>query len=68
MLSEKGLRKFCGGMGGCGVGGFDCPEGPLVVYFTWARFEFGRRFFDVMGGIAIALLSLYVGIYWGIRI
>ncbi|MCX5648613.1 MAG: hypothetical protein NTX40_05885 [Planctomycetota bacterium] len=40
----------------------------LVVYFTWARFEFGRRFFDVMGGIAIALLSLYVGIYWGIRI
>ena len=40
----------------------------LVIYFTWARFEFGRRFFDVMGGIAIALLSLYVGIYWGIRI
>ncbi|MGB2614158.1 MAG: hypothetical protein WBD63_10220 [Phycisphaerae bacterium] len=40
----------------------------LLVYFTWARLRLGRRFFDIMGALALLLIGLYVGIYWGIRL
>ena len=40
----------------------------LVGYFTWARFAFGRRFFDLMSGLGLLLMGLYVGIYVGVRL
>ena len=40
----------------------------LLVYFTWARLRSGRRFFDILGAVALLLIGLYVGIYWGVRL
>jgi len=40
----------------------------LIGYFVWGRRVFERRFFSLMGGLAVLLLGLYVGIYTGIRV
>jgi hypothetical protein len=40
----------------------------LVGYYTWARFVLERRFFDIMGAVALLLVGLYVGLYAGVRV
>jgi len=40
----------------------------LIGYYTLARLVLARRFYDIMGGLALLLLGLYVGIYVGVRL
>jgi len=40
----------------------------LILYFTWAGFLFEHKFYNLMAGLGVLLLGLYVGIYVGVRL